>query len=84
MQDVQRMYLSEKAFIGTIIAVSRHFGMAKSNSGCIWETDNRLQLVSDENRAYTKKNEQCYIFGLLMQLEKRYSLGIKCSNEIKV
>lgn len=58
------------------------FCMAQGSSHCILETDNWLQLMWDMNKELTRKIEQCYNISLLMQLEKRYSLGIKCSKEI--
>lgn len=44
--------------------------MAKSSSHFILESDIWFQLISDENKAHTRKIEQCYIFSLLMQLEE--------------
>lgn len=40
-------------------------------SPCIFETDNRFELMSGENKAHTRKIEQCYIFSFLMPLKKK-------------
>lgn len=52
------------------------FGTERIASRCIFKIDNRLELILGENKAHTRKIEQCCIFSLLMQLEKkkRYSL----------
>lgn len=46
------------------------FSTERIVSHCIFETDNRFELMSGENKAHTRKIEQCYIFSLLMPLKK--------------
>ena len=78
LHGVQKMCPLEKPFIVILITVSRH----SLWQNYIFETDNWLQLMADENKAHTRKIEHYYTFCLLMQLKERQSLGIKCSKDI--
>lgn len=60
------------------------FGTERIASRCIFKIDNRLELILGENKAHTRKIEQCCVFSLLMQLEKKKIFPMKCSKEIQV